>query len=135
MRRHALVPLFWSALTVALLAAGLAACAKGSARIHAEPAESAIAATSAEDAVRLLIESQGATYAGDCAATRSPQDIGKVCSKLIDTRGDVRAYITGRTFSEFSEWVFVQQDSTGWRTLATAPLDFHAVSMDIPWPR
>lgn len=132
--RRALVPMFWGALMVAVLAAGLAACSEGSTRLHAEPAEAPAAAASAEDALRQLVESAASEYAGDCAATRSPRDLGKTCSKLIETRGDVRAYLTGRTFSEFSQWVFIQQDSTGWRVVTTAPLDFHAASLDIPWP-
>ena len=73
-------------------------------------------------------------YAGDCSATVSPRDIGKTCSKLGDERGDLRAYLIGRTFSEFSRWVFVRRDRDGWRTAGTAPLDFFAPSLDVPWP-
>ena len=76
----------------------------------------------------------GMVYAGDCAATRSPDDIGKICSKLVDERGTLRAYLIGRTFSEFSTWVFVEQSATGWSVVGTSPLDFFAAAVAIPWP-
>lgn len=91
-------------------------------------------APTAEAAVALYVRSIGETYAGLCEQTRSPQDIGKVCARYIDQRGPVQAYLIGRTFSEFSTWVFVAQTTNGWTVIATEPLDFHAPSLVIPWP-
>jgi hypothetical protein len=88
-----------------------------------------------EGAVAAFIQAQGAVYAGPCEQTRSPQDIGKVCSRLIDERGQMQAYLIGRTFSEFSTWVFVAPTSSGWTVIAISPLDFHDTSLTIPWPR
>ncbi len=127
---------FWRPWQVvaALTALLLAACAGRAADLHAESV-AAPAAASAEEAVRSAVEASGAAYAGDCAATRSPDDIGKVCAKLIGSRGALRAYLIGRTFSEFTTWVFVEETSSGWQVVGTAPLDFHAPTLDIPWPR
>lgn len=125
-----------AAALVACLMLAILACTDDSATLGAEPvaATAGASAPSAEEAVRQAIESTGATYAGDCATTQSPRDLGKICSKLIDTRGSMRAYLTGRTFSEFSQWLFVEQTAGGWRTAGTAPLDFHTTSIEIPWP-
>lgn len=89
---------------------------------------------SAEDAVCAVVQAGDSVYAGDCAATVSPRDIGKVCSKFIAQRGSLRAYLLGRTFSEFSSWVFVEQTRAGWAPFGTAPLDFAAPSLVVPWP-
>lgn len=127
---------FWRPWQVvaAVTALLLAACAGRVADLHAESVATP-AATSAEEAVRSAVEATGAVYAGDCATTRSPDDIGKVCAKLIGSRGAMHAYLIGRTFSEFSTWVFVEETPAGWRVVGTAPLDFHAPALDIPWPR
>jgi hypothetical protein len=94
----------------------------------------ATAVASAEGAVGLAVGDLGAGYAGDCAATRSPDDLGKACSKFVAQQGNLRAYLTGRTFSEFMEWVFVEQGAAGWYPLGTLPFDDAASSTTIPWP-
>lgn len=116
-----------------LLALASLARTDGPSRLHASELQ-ANAALTADDAVRIQVEASGATYAGDCGSTRSPDDIGKVCSKFIDERGTLRAYLTGRTFSEFNTWVFVQQGAGGWSVANTEPLDFFATDFSIPWP-
>jgi hypothetical protein len=129
---------WWRGAGALVLALSALACTEANgfgARARAESAIERAAAPTAEEAVRLVIEADGAVYAGDCAATRSPQDVGKVCSKLIGERNGLRAYLTGRTFSEFSTWIFVEQTATGWQPAGSAPLDFFATSIEIPWPR
>lgn len=128
---------FRSVAPAALAALLLVACstapvARAQATQDATPAATLLRA---DDAVQRAVEDRGAEYAGDCAATRSPQDVGKVCSKLVEERGAQRAYLTGRTFSEFNTWVFVEQTPSGWRFAGDAPLDFFATSIEIPWPR
>lgn len=88
-----------------------------------------------ETIVGRLVEAGGDVYAGDCVATVSPQDIGKVCSTFVAERGGVRAYLVGRTFSEYDRWIFVRRWGRGWRSAGTVPLDFFAPSLQIPWPR
>ena len=87
-----------------------------------------------ETVVCQTVVANGAVYAGDCAATRSPEDVGKVCSRFVAQRGSLRAYLTGRTFSEFSLWVFVERTRAGWLPAGSAPLDFAAPDLEIPWP-
>lgn len=109
---------------------GLQAFAPGS---RAETVATAPAAT-AEEAVARFVQARGTAYAGACDATRSPQDVGKVCSRYIDAQEGVRAYMTGRTFSEFDTWLFADETAGVWTIVASAPLDFHDMTGTIPWP-
>jgi hypothetical protein len=99
------------------------------------PSADTLPAVTPEDAVRQVVEARGTIYAGDCAATRSPADRGAFCARFVGEQSGVRAYLIGRTFSEFSEWVFVAQRGGGWRVVGTAPLDFFDTRGHIPWPR
>lgn len=130
----------WQVAGAVVLALSVLACTGADngglrGRVSAQSASEQTAAATPDDVVRLVVEADGKTYAGDCAATRSPQDVGKTCSKLIEERNGVRAYLTGRTFSEFSTWIFVEQTTSGWLAAGTTPLDFSATSMEIPWPK
>lgn len=87
-----------------------------------------------EDAVSQAVQATNGTYAGDCAATSSPADLGKLCSKFVAQRGGLRAYLVGRTFAEFRGWVFVGQSSAGWLPAGTAPFDDTAPALNVPWP-
>jgi hypothetical protein len=69
-------------------------------------------------------------YSGDCA-TATPANIGQYCSREVGNHGPVHAYLVGRTFSEFSAWVFVQQQGDEWIPLGTVGYDETNV---IPWP-
>lgn len=132
---------WWRAAVTVVLALAALACttvpnASFGSAVQAEPLVTEQQPRAApEDIVRLVVESRGGVYAGDCAATRSPEDVGKICSKLIAERSGLRAYLVGRTFSEFSTWVFVEQTPAGWQPAGTAPLDFFATQIAIPWPR
>jgi hypothetical protein len=131
---------WWHTAGALVLALAALACTDGEdgsfgGRARAQTAAEQSAAATPEDAIRLVVEAGGQTYAGDCAATRSPQDAGKTCSKLIEERDGMRAYLAGRTFSEFSTWIFVEQTNSGWQSLGTEPLDFFATSIQIPWPK
>lgn len=100
---------------------------------RAEPVQGAPPAVTADAAVRQAVEAQGGAYAGDCAAAVSPGDVGKVCSRFIAEQSATRAYLIGRTFSEFSAWVFVAPAGDSWMVAGTAPLDFFG-GVDVPWP-
>lgn len=124
------------------LLAGIAlfavACAAGSPEIRAEDENATVtvaAASTPEQIVAQYVEQNGSTYAGDCAATISPRDIGKTCSRFVEEQNGVRAYMTGRTFSEYSTWVFVSHAGGAWRLKSAAALDFFDMSDTIPWPR
>jgi len=124
--------------TVAPLVAGLAlglgailvlhACARdGNASASAE-------VTTPQEAIAQVVQARGERYAGLCEQTRSPDDVGKVCSRLIEARDGVQAHLIGRTFSEFSTWVFLTERDGGWTVLGTEALDFLDTSGFIPWP-
>ena len=98
------------------------------------PLRPASSAATPEGAVQDTLEAAGTAYAGDCAATVSPRDIGKVCSRLVEERDGMRAYLIGRTFSEFTTWVFVGSTDTAFTVVSEAPLCFECLSMEIPWP-
>ncbi|MGI8550642.1 MAG: hypothetical protein ACR2PL_07605 [Dehalococcoidia bacterium] len=100
----------------------------------ASASPSTIVAATPEAVVGQVVAAGDDVYAGDCSTTRSPEDIGKVCSKFVETSAGVRSYLTGRTFSEFDQWVFVEQTAAGWQLAGTAPLDLEATSLVIPWP-
>ena len=94
----------------------------------------ALAAPAPEEAIAAALAARDERYAGDCAATVSPRDLGAVCSRLVDERGSVRAYLTGRTFSEFHSWLFVAETDGGWQVVAETPLHFDSTSLEAPWP-
>jgi hypothetical protein len=98
-------------------------------------ASASAAAGNPEEAIAQLVLSRGERYAGPCEQTRSPDDIGKLCSRLIGSRGNLQAHLLGRTFSEFSTWVFLERGNDGWTIIATTPLDFHDMTGTVPWPR
>jgi hypothetical protein len=102
-------------------------------RVDAQVSASS-ASPSAEDAVYLAVESIGVPYAGSCSIARSPDDLGKTCSKLVAQQESLYAYVIGRTFAEFDEWLFVEQTPAGWYTVTTVRFDDFATALVVPWP-
>lgn len=125
--------------TVAPLVVGLALGLSVVLALHACARDGSASASASigtpEEAIAQLVQGGGDRYAGLCEQTRSPEDIGRVCSRLIERRGTLQAHLIGRTFSEFSTWVFVEEQAGGWTVVTTAPLDFHDMTGAIPWPR
>jgi hypothetical protein len=117
-----------AAMAILLMAAGTQVSP-----VTAESLPSQPITESPEAAVRAAVETAGEVYAGDCASTISPRDAGKVCSRLVAEKDGARAYLTGRTFSEFSHWVFVAPVDGGWTVTGTAALDFFGTPTP-PWP-
>lgn len=62
-------------------------------------------------------------YAGDCDTTNIETDVGKVCSRLVEDRGDSAVYAIGLTFSEFGEWVLLVKVDDLWQVGKTAPMN------------
>lgn len=91
-------------------------------------------AATPEGAIRVYLEERGELYAGVCEQTRSPEHIGMVCSKRVETRDGMEAHLVGRTFSEFSHWLFLAESKHGWMVAESRPLDFLAPRLEIPWP-
>jgi hypothetical protein len=80
------------------------------------------------------VAATGATYAGDCTDAVSPANIGQFCSRFVAQRATLRAYLAGRTFSEFSAWVFVRQTPSGWVPIGAQPAMDDASPLNVPWP-
>jgi hypothetical protein len=92
------------------------------------------AAATPEEAVTFAVESLGGTYAGACDATRTPESRGKICSRYVAACGDLRAYLLGRTFSEYNTWLFIVQAHDGWHFDRTEPLGLTDSLTNVPWP-
>jgi hypothetical protein len=75
----------------------------------------------------------GLAYAGDCSTT-TPANIGADCSKYVSSNARVQAYAVGLTFSEFTEWLFVEQTQSGWVPIGSVALDDSAGPATVPWP-
>ena len=118
------------------VAAGLSAAVfqPGATSLPKAASAETVTAASPDGALAAFVHTSGAVFAGPCEGTRSPEDFGKVCARFVAERAGVRAYLTGRTFSEFTTWVFVAPSGSGWTVRATAPLDFNAATLTIPWP-
>jgi hypothetical protein len=59
-------------------------------------------------------------YAGDCSATTVEEDVGKVCSSFYGGDGPRLVYLVGLTFSEFGEWLLLEQQADGTWLMLTA---------------
>jgi hypothetical protein len=93
-------------------------------------------AASPEEAVAGFVAMLGSDFAGSCAETRSPQDLGTMCAGLMAEREQdgLRAYLIGRTFSEYTTWVFVLPNQGLWVVVTALPLDFTSLDPAITWP-
>ncbi len=79
-------------------------------------------ATTSFDAVAVWMVGQGYEYAGDCVSASLDTDIGKYCSRVVADRGTEVVYEIGPTFSEFTTYLLVRQEVSGWVVAETAPL-------------
>jgi hypothetical protein len=71
-------------------------------------------------------------YAGDCSATTLEEDAGKMCSSFYGGGGSQLVYAVGPTFSEFGEWLLLEQQADGtWLVVDTGPV---GADMEPPWP-
>jgi hypothetical protein len=72
-------------------------------------------------------------YAGDCSSASLEQDINKVCSSLFGGSDSQRVYLVGITFSEFGEWVLLEQQSD-WTWLVVDSASVVGDVTESPWP-
>ena len=71
-------------------------------------------------------------YAGDCSTTTVEEDVGKICSSLYEGEGTRLVYLVGLTFSEFGEWLLLEQQADGtWLIADSRPVE---TEMESPWP-
>lgn len=86
------------------------------------------------DAIQGFVNALGASYAGNCTQAKSPQDLGKMCSALVSERSNVAAFMLGRTFSEFTLWVFAEKIGDAWHVTWLYPMRLDESTDNIPWP-
>jgi len=94
---------------------------------------SAMPVPSADAAVQEAVQAGGEAYAGDCGSA-TPASIGQECSKYVAASGVIRAYMVGLSFSEFTNWVFVEQTQAGWIPISSAAYDDSSGLPAVPWP-
>jgi len=90
-----------------------------------------------EDAIRAWVaQNRNVDYLGDCAQARPGVDVGKLCSTLVGTRGRLRAYHVGPTFSEYTALAMLQQQpDDSWSVLSVTNRNPSAGGVPgIPWP-
>jgi hypothetical protein len=100
------------ALVFIVSASALASLSKASAQ--AAPPE-------LHEAIRQYLLSKGLQYAGDCAGTRLPDDVGKWCSAVRSLMGTTAVIGLGPTFSEFAEEVTFNRVGNAWQTGPARP--------------
>ena len=80
-------------------------------------------------------ETLGETFLEDCSRAVVEEVAGKICSIFRGERGDLRAYILGRTFSEPFQWAILEKQGTDWRVIHTPAIRFDTAGVPgIPWP-
>jgi hypothetical protein len=125
---------FGSAFRVAIFGAALVACSGLPGRVWADQLVASAAPAGAIEAVGRAVQDGGQAFAGACASTQSPRDLGLVCARFVAEQSSVYAFETGRTFSEFNQWVFVTQQGDEWQVIMRAPLSDSVSGASIPWP-
>jgi len=74
-------------------------------------------------------------YLEDCTKADAGRDAGKICSVFRGEREAMRAYILGITFSEFTQWAFVENRGGQWSVVSTTPITGDNAGVPgIPWP-
>lgn len=82
-----------------------------------------------------IADNRNVDYVGDCGDAQQGIDVGKLCSTLVATRGRMRAYHIGPTFSEYTvEMLLEQSDATGWSVLRADTRNPNQEVPGIDWP-
>jgi hypothetical protein len=66
------------------------------------------------DAIRAWLADYDLVYAGPCADTSLSEDVGKYCSTVLEDRGATLVAIVGPTFSEYTDFLLIEQTGNGW---------------------
>jgi hypothetical protein len=74
-------------------------------------------------------------YVGDCESAKLPDDQGKLCTSFRGDRGPMKAYVAGPAFTEFTTWLFAEQQAGQWQVVGEFPIRPQATDVPgIPWP-
>jgi hypothetical protein len=112
----------------------LAACSSGPSKPKASPTPSV---PTPEDVIGQWVHTnRNVDYLGNCQLAKQGVDIGKLCVSVAGTRGKLRAYNLGPTFSDPTALAMVeQQKDNTWKLLTVTNNDPSAGDVPgIPWP-
>ncbi len=74
-------------------------------------------------------------FVADCSKADVSRDAGKVCAAFRGDRGNQRAYVIGPTFSEFSQWVILEEKSGQYTVVSITNLNADTAAVPgVPWP-
>jgi hypothetical protein len=104
--------------------------------VTATAPEPPVGANSPEAALAQFVATLTLPFAGPCDATQSPRDVGRLCGRFVAERAPdgMEAYLIGRTFSEFTTWVFLAVRGGSWLVVVDVALDDAGPTLTIPWP-
>jgi hypothetical protein len=134
------VKLFWPSTIVAVLLSLMVLACSGDSGNTAEPTPEASPTPSAsgpaEQALGQYVESMlGKAYVEDCSKADAQRDAGKICSVFRGERGNTRAYALGPTFSEGTQWAFLQERGNQWSVVYSQPITRENAGIPgVPWP-
>lgn len=81
-----------------------------------------------------IAENRNVDFVGDCGNAQEGIDVGKLCSTLVATRGRMRAYHIGPTFSEYTVEMLLEQTDEGWIVLRAETRNPNQEVPGIDWP-
>ena len=94
-----------------------------------DPTPSVPQAATPEEALVIALEADDVDWLGPCPAATT-EDLGRVCWGLHSAAPTAAVYGIGTPFSEYYQWVLVEETSAGWLVTSTAAVD---VFPEPPW--
>jgi hypothetical protein len=79
-------------------------------------------ASEVEQAIEAYVTGQGEQYAGACADTQLPDDVGQWCSEIRELSDNRATVALGPTFSEFVETVVFERRDGQWQPGQRTPI-------------
>ena len=100
------------------------------------PTETPSASGPVEQALKRHVETTlQRPFVADCSLANPTNDVNKVCAAARGQRGNQRAYAIGQTFSEFFQWVILEERSGQWTVVSTSPINADTAGIPgVPWP-
>lgn len=80
--------------------------------------------TSQEDAITKWMSGNGMTYAGPCEQVTADQ-ANQYCSAVVEDRGTEVVLMIGPTFTEYEQYLLLEQTESGWLVTQVADLPPH----------
>jgi hypothetical protein len=113
------------------------ACGGGDGDSEPTPGPTEAPTSGPEAALRQYVEANlQRQFVPDCSRADVAADVNKICAAQRGERNNQRAYVIGPTFSEFTQWVFVEDRGNGvWVVVGNQPMTSETNAVPgIPWP-